>query len=136
MQGTPFSFIGNPSAYKMTLAGDTLGNNFDSLQATLSSINQVNYQNSQGAATKGLGTIDNITEPAQYLTVSSQIPNVFSSSVSTSGQSLMYNLVPYNLYEVSNSIVRLQAQPVPKNTCLPTRQPRTTDWSVQHTRYR
>ena len=102
--GTPFSFIGNPSAYKMTLAGDTLGNNFDAVTAALSYINTVTYQNTQSGSGVGLGNIDSVTEPAQYLTVKSQIPNVFSSSISGDGQTLLYDLTPYQLTEVANSI--------------------------------
>jgi len=92
--GQSFSFIQNPSVYKLTFVGDTLGNNFDSVTVSTSTVSQVNYANAN--------VITNITEPAQELTVSSQIPNAFSYAGQT-GQSVTYDLTPYIFNQVNNA---------------------------------
>ena len=53
----------------------------------------VNYANAN--------TITNITEPAQELTVTSQIPNAFSYAGQT-GSSVTYDLTPYAFNQVNN----------------------------------
>jgi hypothetical protein len=105
MAGQSFSFITTPAAYKMTLAGDTLGNNFDALTSTVSSSSSVNYQNNPTNTGAGVGNINNITEPVQYLTVTSQIPNAFSYAGQVAS-SVSYDLVPYTLTEAGNSITK------------------------------
>jgi hypothetical protein len=98
--GQSFSFIQNPSTYKLTFVGDTLGNNFDTVTAQLSTVSGVNYADS----VSGGGTsITNITEPAQELTVTSQIPNAFSYAGQTS-DTVVYDLTPYALTGLSNTM--------------------------------
>ena len=104
MAGQSFSFIGNPSMYKMTLAGDTLGNNFDAVSSTVSSSSNLNYQNTPGTPTGGgVGNINNITEPGQLLTLTSQIPNAFSYAGQVTG-TVKYDLTPYQLSMNGNSM--------------------------------
>jgi hypothetical protein len=91
--GQSFSFIQNPSVYKLTFVGDTLGNNFDSVSVATSSVSSVQYANAN--------TITNITEPAQELTVTSQIPNAFSYAGQT-GSQVVYDLTPYVFNQVTS----------------------------------
>ncbi len=67
------------------------------VQATLGN-GQVSYANSGS----GHGNPNNITEPAQYLTVTSQIPNAFSYAGQASS-SLEFILTPYALTYTANA---------------------------------
>lgn len=92
--GQSFSFIQNPSAYKLTFVGSTLGSsNYDPVTATSSYQGSIDYQNLGAQAAEGP---TNITEPAQVLTVTSSIPGAFSYAGQTSS-SVMYDLTPYEL---------------------------------------
>lgn len=100
LPGQSFSFITSPSAYKVTFTGQSLTSaaNFDPITASLSAQSSVEYYNTPTKAGNGLGNINNITEPTQYLTVSSSIPNAFSYGGQVSSTAV-YNLVPYTLTE-------------------------------------
>lgn len=103
LPGQSFTFIQNPKAYKVTFVGDTLGNNFDSLTASSVYASGVSYQNvpiNALALTSFTPKVDNVTEPAQELVVTSQIPNAFSFGGQTSS-SVTYLLTPYTLTEVA-----------------------------------
>jgi len=92
--GQSFSFIQNPSAYKLTFVGSTLGSsNYDPVTATSSYQGSIQYQNLGTVAAEGP---TNVTEPAQVLTVTSSIPGAFSYAGQTSS-SVMYDLTPYQL---------------------------------------
>ena len=92
--GQSFSFIQNPSAYKLTFVGSTLGSsNYDPVTATSSYQGSIQYQNLGAQAAEGP---TNVTEPAQVLTVTSSIPGAFSYAGQTSS-SVMYDLTPYEL---------------------------------------
>ncbi len=105
LQGQSFNFVQSPAAYKLTFIGRTLSSvNFDQVTATVSAPGSVTYQNAvQGSAPIGLRSISNITEPAQYLTVTSGIPNAFSFGGQT-GSAVVYDLAPYKLVETANSV--------------------------------
>jgi lipopolysaccharide export system protein LptA len=100
--GQSFTFIQNPKVYKVTLTGDTLGNNFDALTVSSQYASSVDYANSPGAVGSGLGNINNITEPAQELVVTSSIPNAFNDGGFT-GSSAVYDLTPYTLKELNTT---------------------------------
>ncbi len=92
--GQSFSYIQNPSEYKLTFVGSTLGtSNYDPVTAASSYQGSVQYQNLGAQATFGP---TNVTEPAQVLTVTSSIPGAFSYAGQTSS-SVMYDLTPYQL---------------------------------------
>ncbi|MCL5238918.1 MAG: S-layer protein [Candidatus Marsarchaeota archaeon] len=101
--GQSFTFIQDPKAYKVTLAGDTLGNNYDHVTVTSQYAGSVNYANSPTGTGKGLGNINNINETAQELVVTSTIPNAFTTGGFT-GSSVTYDLTPYVLTEDANGI--------------------------------
>jgi hypothetical protein len=105
--GQSFTFIQNPQTYKLTLVGDTNGNNFDAVSITSQYASSIQYKNlpsgSAPSTGNGLGNINNVTEPAQELIVTSQIPNAFSYAGQTSS-SVTYLLTPYALTESRNSI--------------------------------
>ncbi|MDE1871050.1 MAG: S-layer protein [Candidatus Micrarchaeota archaeon] len=103
--GQSFSFIQNPQLHKLTFLGDTLGSSsFDSVTLGTSSTSSVQYQNSGTNANSITGlTIKNVTEAAQELTVTSQIPNAFSY-VGQTASSVVYDLTPYKLTELANQI--------------------------------
>ena len=99
--GQSFSFITNPAMFKLTFVGETLSSaNFDPVTASLSTSGSLAYENNP-VNTAVAGNIDNITEPAQLLTVSSGISNAFSYGGQT-GSSVLYDLTPYQLVEVGN----------------------------------
>lgn len=92
MPGQSFSFIQNPSAYKLTFEGDTLGsNNYDQVHITSQSATNGAYEN---LGKGGTTTISNITEPEQILQVQSQIPNAFSFA-GQSSSTVDYLLNPF-----------------------------------------
>ncbi len=102
--GQSFNFIQNPQAYKVTFLGDTLGSSsFDALNIVSSTQSTVQYQNTGAASTNGWSVPTNITEPAQELTVTSQIPNAFSYAGQTSS-SVTYDLTPYQLNTPANIV--------------------------------
>ena len=102
--GQSFNFIQSPKAYKITLAStDTIGNNFDPLTIQSQYASSVWYENAPGSTGNGLGNINNVTQPAQELVVTSQIPNAFSYGGTTSSQ-VTYLMTPYVLTENANAI--------------------------------
>ncbi len=101
--GQSFTFIQNPKAYKVTFTGDTLGNNFDALSISSQYASSVNYANTPTNKDSGLGNINNITEPAQELVVTSQIPSAFNDGGFT-GSTATYLLTPYVLTENANAV--------------------------------
>jgi hypothetical protein len=87
--GQSLNFIQDPASFKLTFVGDTLGaSNFDAVTAATTSTTSLEYQNT--------GIASNITEPAQELVVTSQIPDAFSYGAQTSSQ-VLYDLTPYQL---------------------------------------
>jgi hypothetical protein len=98
--GQSFTFIQNPAAFKVTFLGDTLGNNYDAVTASLST-GSYTYQNAGNA---GPGTSLNITEPSETLTVISGINNAFQYGGISSKQ-ISYLLTPYQLVYTANSNV-------------------------------
>ena len=101
--GQSFSFITNPATYKLQFVGDTLGNsNFDSLTATTMFVGNLQYQNLATLSGVAGLSINNLTEPAQELVVTSSIPNAFSFAGQTSS-TVTYDLTPYQLAEVANA---------------------------------
>ncbi len=102
LPGQSFSFIQNPSVYKLTFVGDTLGNNYDTVTAQVSTVAGEQYALGT-TATLGGFSITNITEPAQLLTVTSGIPNAFSYAGQTSS-SVIYDLTPYAISGLANTI--------------------------------
>ncbi len=109
--GGSYSFVTpNMTAYKVNFVGDTLGTNYDPVQFSLSSISSGGvgaYQN-LGTGFSSTGTVGysvtNITnQPAQLLTVTSQIPNAFTYSGQT-GSSVVYDLTPYALNIDANAV--------------------------------
>jgi len=101
--GQSFTFIQNPKAFKVTFLGDTLSAaNFDTVTVGSSTTSPFAYTNVGTAVTPGL-SITNITEPAQELTVTSQIPNAFSYVGQVSSQ-VIYDLTPYKLTETGNAM--------------------------------
>lgn len=108
LPGQSFDFIQNPKVWKVTFTGDTLGNNFDSVQINTAYSGSVNYQNTpHNTVVVGTGvgslSITNITEPMQELTVSSSIPDAFNTG-GFSGSTATYLLTPYQLTEIGNFI--------------------------------
>ncbi len=99
-QGQSLSFIGNPSAWKLEFLTDNLGNNYDPLNFKTSSTGSITYKNVNSAFTAtptgAASGIQNVTEPAQFLTVGSGISNAFSYGGQTS-QTVIYDLTPYYL---------------------------------------
>lgn len=103
--GQSFTFIQNPQAFKVTFLGDTLGaSSFDTVTLASSFVGTISqYQNLGTGVSPGL-TIQNVTEPGQELTVTSQIPNAFSFAGQTAS-SVVYDLTPFQLNEVGNSVI-------------------------------
>ncbi len=95
--GQSFSFVSpNFTAYKVNFVGDTLGTNYDPLQFSASTQGGLSIQNT-GTAGTGISKPTNITDqPAQELTVTSQIQNAFSYAGQI-GSTLTYDLTPYEL---------------------------------------
>ena len=95
--GQSFSFVSpNFTAYKVNFVGDTLGTNYDPLQFSASTQGGLSIQNT-GTAGTGISKPTNITnQPAQELTVTSQIQNAFSYAGQI-GSTLTYDLTPYEL---------------------------------------
>lgn len=98
--GGSINIIQNPSLYKFSFVGDTLASSqYDQVSASLTSSSSVTYQNLAGSttytATNGNTiTASNLTEPVQYLTVTSSIPNSLTYAGQT-GSSVQYDLTPY-----------------------------------------
>ncbi len=101
--GQSFTFIQDPKAYKVTLAGDTLGNNYDHVTVASQYAGSVNYANTPGSTGNGLGNINNINETAQELVVTSTIPDAFTVGGFT-GSTVTYDLTPYALAETANGL--------------------------------
>ena len=94
LPGQSFSFMQNPTAYKLTFTGDTMGSNYDQIQINSQSATNGAYQNI-GKGVSGT-SVTNITEPEQILQVQSNINNAFSFAGQTSG-TVDYLLNPYSL---------------------------------------
>lgn len=104
--GQSFNYIQDPQAYKVTFLGDTLGSSsFDAVSVVSSTQSNVQYQN-LGTSGDGYSVPTNVTEPAQELTVTSQIPNAFSYGGQTSS-SVVYDLTPYSLSTPANALTPL-----------------------------
>ncbi|MGC8537831.1 MAG: S-layer protein [Candidatus Micrarchaeia archaeon] len=104
MPGQSFNFITSPTMWKLQFVGQTLSSgDYDPVSATLSAPTGVTYENAP-LNTIAAGNINNITEPAQELTVTSSIPNAFSYAGQTSS-SVVYDLTPYQLIESENASV-------------------------------
>ena len=102
MPGQSFNFITSPAVWKLKFVGQTLSSgDYNPVSASISSPTSVAYQNSP-VSTSIAGNIDNITEPAQELTLTSSIPNTFSYSGQTNS-SVVYDLTPYQLIEYNNA---------------------------------
>jgi len=108
--GQSFIFIQKPQMWKVTFTGDTLGNNFDALTVQSTAVGSVQYANTptgagnaNGGTGNGLGNINYITEPAQELIVTSQIPSAFNDGGFT-GSTATYLMTPYTLTEYANVI--------------------------------
>ena len=100
--GQSLSFIQDPSAYKLTFVGQTLGpSSFDPLTLATSTSSSWTYQNLNASTAKAGLDITNVTEPAQLLTVTSSIPNAFSYAGQVNN-TVTYDLTPYQLNEVNN----------------------------------
>ena len=98
LPGQSFDFITNPAMWKLQFVGQTLSSsNYDPISATLSTGSET-YENTPTHTGSGLGNINNITEPAQLLTVTSSIPDAFTYGGQTSS-SILYDLTPYQLIE-------------------------------------
>ncbi len=100
--GQSISFIQNPSAYKLTFLGDTLGTgNYDSVTfgTTSQTLAYHNNQPSVQGSIAGAHPVSNITEPAQELVITSQIPNAFSGFGGSSSGAVTVDLTPYELLE-------------------------------------
>ncbi len=98
LPGQSFSIMQNPAAWNFEFIGDNLGNNYDPLSFKTSYTASQKFQNGVTQVNTGFGSgINNITEPAQYLTVTSGIGNAFSYAGQVSS-SVTYNLDPYQLY--------------------------------------
>ena len=102
--GQSFTFIQNPQRAKITFLGQTLGaSSFDTVTVGSSTVSSVEYQNLGATVVGPGGAIKNVTEPAQELTVTSQIPNAFSY-VGQTASSVIYDLTPFKLNEVGNTL--------------------------------
>ncbi len=94
--GQSFNFIQKPVAFKLTFVGDTLGSaNFDAVQASTAYTGSIEYQNNGN-------TTSNLTEPADELIVTSQIPDAFSYGSQTSNK-VTYDLTPYQFTAAAGS---------------------------------
>lgn len=106
--GKSLVFIQQPSAWKLTFVGDTLNSaNLDPV--TLSVTNQ--QETYQNLGSSGAGSILNITEPSQLLTVTSQIPNAFTSAGPQSS-TVIYDLTPYEVNNDANALATLGANTI------------------------
>ena len=103
--GQSFSFVApNFTAYKVNFVGDTLGTNYDPVQFSTSTQSGLWVQNlGTTGGGKGSPVITNLTnQPAQELTITSQIPNAFSFAGQVSS-SATYDLTPYELISPAGS---------------------------------
>lgn len=103
--GQSFSFVQDPSAYKLTFVGDTLGSsNFDPISFKSQNVGSVIYAN-LGTANSGLGpanAITNVTEPGEELVVTSTISGAFTAGAQPQSSTLTFLLTPYNLDSTLN----------------------------------
>lgn len=105
LPGQSLNFIQSPQVNKVTFVGDTLGSgNYDPVTFATSVVSSLDYQNTGSAlGTAGTKAITNITEPAEELAVTSQIPNAFTYAGQT-GSKVVYDLSAYQLNINANSI--------------------------------
>ncbi len=102
--GQSMSFITSPAAYKLTFVGETQGSaNFDPISITSTSVPAFSYAN-QGNTVTGINTTA-VTEPAQELVVTSQIPNAFTTLTGQQTSSLTYDLTTYEYTAATNDVV-------------------------------
>ena len=94
--GKTFSFIGNPAVWNLEFLGSNLGNNYDPITVSTGYNSGLTYQNTGTGSGLSTAPINNITEAAQTLTVTSSIPNAFSYAGQVSS-TVNYILTPYEL---------------------------------------
>ena len=94
LPGQSFVFMKDPSMWKMTFIGQTLSSgSYDTVTATTSSTSSETYANT-GTGITGAEVPNNMTEPAQLLTITSGIPNAFSYAGQTNN-TVIFDLTPY-----------------------------------------
>ncbi len=104
LPGQSLNIIGDPAAWKLSFVGQTLSSaQYDPLSFSVTAPSSVEYSNSQSTGT--FDTPLNITEPAQYLTMTSSISDAFSGSFGGSPtDQVVWNMAPYYLAETTNGI--------------------------------
>ncbi len=119
LPGQSLSFVPPFSAWKLTFTGHTLGSNYDALTVSSTFAPALAYKNlGTTSAGTGTGSITNITEPAQELVLTSQIPNAFSYA-GVSSSTATYVLTPYELNEYAHSSSSGNPVNVVLNVCMP-----------------
>lgn len=94
LPGQSFTFMKDPAMWKMTFIGQTLSSgSYDTVTATTSSTSSETYANT-GTGVAGAEVPNNMTEPAQLLTITSGIPNAFSYAGQTNN-TVIFDLTPY-----------------------------------------
>jgi len=102
--GQSLVFIQSPQKYKVTFVGETLGaGNFDPVTVQSSNVGPFAYTNLGTMVSAAKLAITNVTEPAEELTVTSQIPSAFSY-VGQTASSVVYDLTPFELSEKGNAM--------------------------------
>jgi len=102
--GQSLVFIQSPQKYKVTFVGETLGaGNFDPVTVQSSNVGPFAYTNLGTMVSAAKLAITNVTEPAEELTVTSQIPSAFSY-VGQTASSVVYDLTPFELSETGNAM--------------------------------
>ena len=94
LPGQSFTFMKDPAMWKMTFIGQTLSSgSYDTVTATTSSTSSETYANT-GTGVAHAEVPNNMTEPAQLLTITSGIPNAFSYAGQTNN-TVIFDLTPY-----------------------------------------
>ncbi|MGC8729933.1 MAG: S-layer protein [Candidatus Micrarchaeia archaeon] len=93
LPGQSTSFMTTPAKYSLSFIGPQSAS-YDPLSITTAYASPFAYENGNSATT--WSTVSNITEPAQELVITSQIPNAFSFG-SQQTSTLTYDLTPYTL---------------------------------------
>ncbi len=103
LPGESFNFITSPAVWKLEFVGETLSSaNFDAMTIKSATAGAFKYTNpTPGTATPA--SIYNVTEPAQELVLTSQIPNAFTYEGQTSS-SLTFDLTPYYVNNLANTV--------------------------------
>ncbi len=105
--GQTFTFVApNFTAYKVNFVGSSLSTSqYDPVTFALSTQTNVNYQNNAALSSVPGLSINNITQPAQVLTITSQIPGAFTTPGQVgASSSVAYDLSPYKLAETANTL--------------------------------